>query len=167
MHSENNKCSSLPSSYLLFLFSSRSDFSCLFPQHPLILSFLILCSLFYRLSTSSSLFLKSCHALFPRASYLFACRRFILFCFSPSSLLLYFLLSFFHCFPQYFLCVSPLMEECFSSNFIFSTIFSFFDPSLKTIYVFFFFFSFVFFPSSFLAPIIFNLVLFSVCSLQP
>lgn len=102
MHSKNNKCSSLPSSYLLFLFSSHSHFSCLFSQYPLILSFLILCSLFYRLSTSSSLFLTSCHALFPRASYLFACRCFILFCFSPSSLLLYFPLSLFYCFPQFF-----------------------------------------------------------------
>lgn len=52
-------------------------------------------------------------------------------------------------FPTIFLCVSALMEECFSSYFIFSTIFSFFDASLKTIYVFFFLFSFVFFPPPF------------------
>lgn len=65
MHSKNNKCSSLPSSYLLFLFSSHSHFSCLFSQYPLILSFLILCSLFYRLSTSSSLFFNILSCIIP------------------------------------------------------------------------------------------------------
>lgn len=147
MRSENNKCSSLPSSYLLFLFSSRSHFSCLFSQYPLILSFLILCSLFYRLSTSSSLFLKSCHTLFPRASYLFACRCFILFCFSPSSLLLYFLLSLLYCFPQYFCVFQPWWKNVF--HHILFCLFSLFSMLLWRLFMF----------SSFFFPLFFSLLL--------
>lgn len=159
MHSKNNKCSSLPSSYLLFLFSSQSHFSCLFSQYPLILSFLILCSLFYRLSTSSSLFLTSCHALFPRALYLFACRCFILFRFSPSSLLLYFLLSVFYCFPQFF----P-DGRMFFIIFYFLYYFLFFRCFSEDYLCFLLSFFLCF---SFSAPIISKLVLFSLCSLQP
>lgn len=138
---------------LIFSSSSRLHllFLSLLPRIPWFFLFF-----FCVLSLSSFhllIFLLPCHALSPVC---LICLPVVSLCFA---LLLFFYISFILFSPSSTFVTFHLMHTYFPScYFLFSTIFSFFYPSLKIICVLFFLFLLFFIPFFFLAPITFNLL---------